>query len=58
MAGLHEVDVDTTLVAKVDALIRKLDLLVSSSQGASLNSRVDMFCKTYRRGHGEASAKS
>lgn len=46
MAGLYEVDADTTLAGKVDALIRKLDLLASNDQGISLNSKAVLFCET------------
>lgn len=38
VAGLYEIDADTALASKVDALTHKLDLLVSNDQGVSLNS--------------------
>lgn len=42
---MHEIDADTALEAKVDALTRKLDLLLSNGQGVSINSRVIQFVK-------------
>lgn len=48
---MHEVDSNTALVAKVDALTRKLDELVSNGQGASSSSRTILFCEKCGGGH-------
>lgn len=43
MGRLHEVDADTTLATELDAILRKFDLLISNSLGASLSSRTVFF---------------
>lgn len=54
MAGLHELDTNTALATKMDALTRKLDLLMSKSPGVIPSSRYMLFCETCGEGHGVA----
>ena len=44
VAGIHELDADTTLATKVDALTWKLDLLMGSYSDSS--SGAVLFCET------------
>lgn len=53
VAGLHEVDANTTLTVKVNALIRNLDLVMSNGQGVSSSSKIILLCETYGGGHVE-----
>lgn len=48
---LHEEDIDIALAAKMDALIEKLDLLMSNSPGASSSSKTILFCETCGGGY-------